>query len=150
VIPGASSTPTILAAPIGVAVDGGGGSTVDAAFSVLPVTGVFVADGAAVEAVAPTVDLGGGTDTETVLVNPDLEASGLTTRFQPYSLDGGVRSLGSVLGHVGPQSGWWNAVWARVSHMAPWLVGLTFAGAALEIRRRRRRRAAKAIDGPLA
>jgi hypothetical protein len=146
---GAQSSAPLLTASNAIGVDGGGGSGGDVAFAVLPVTAVSVAGGAAAGAVAPPFDLGGGTDTETVLVNPDLEASGLTTRFQPYRLGGASQDVRSLLGPIGPQSGWLAAWWARLSHMAPWLAGLIVAGAAFEIRRRRRR-AAKAIDRPLA
>jgi hypothetical protein len=141
---GAQSFAPLLTAPNAIGVDGGGSGD-EVAFAVLPVADV----GAAAGAVAPPVDLGGGTDTETVLVNPDLEASGLTTRFQPYRLGGASQDVRSLLGPISPQSGWLAAWWARLSHMAPWLAGLIVAGAAFEIRRRRRR-AAKAIDRPLA
>jgi len=145
---GAQSSAPLLTAPKAIAVDGGGSGD-EVAFAILPVTDVSVADGAGAGAVAAPFDLGGGTDVETVLVNPDLEASGLTTRFQPYGLDGGAQDVRSLLGPVGPQSGWLAAWWPRLSLMAPWLAGLIVAGAAFEIRRRRRR-AAKAIDRPLA
>jgi hypothetical protein len=157
-----SNSPAILAAIFGApssvpvlaasrAVDGGGGSGVDAAFSALPITDVPVADGAAADAVpvAPPFDLGGGTDTEIALASPDLEASGLTTRFQPYSLGGTAHDVQSLAAPIGPQSSWLAVWWTRLSHAAPWLTGLIVAGAAFEIRRRRRR-AIRAINRPLA
>lgn len=146
---GAPSAIPFLAAPGAIAVDGGGGSGVDAALAVLPVTDIPAADGVAAGPVALPFDLGGGTDTETVLASPDLEASGLTTRFQPYRLGSAAQDVRSVLAPIGPQSGWLAAWWARLSHVAPWLTGLIVAGAALEIRRRRRR-AIRAINRPLA
>jgi hypothetical protein len=142
VILGAPSSAAILTAPGKIPVDGGGGSGVDAGVGVVLTPGVPVADGAQGGVVARPIDLGGGTDAETVLVNPGLEASGLTTSFQPYTLDGAGLNLGSLLGHVGAQSSWLARLW----HVAPWLVGLIATGLGLEIRRRR---AAKAIDQPL-
>jgi hypothetical protein len=140
---GAQFSAPLFTAPNTIGVDGGGGGLVgDAAFAVLPVTTVSVVDGAATGAVAAPIDLGGGTDVETVLVNPELEGSGLTTRFQPYGLEGAAQDVRSLLNPVGPQSGWLAAWWARFSHAAPWMAGLIVAGAAFEIRRRRRRRTA--------
>jgi hypothetical protein len=145
---GAPSSAALLAAPGAIPVDGGGALGVDAAAAVAPVTGVPVADGAGNNVVARPIDLGGGTEAEIVLVNPDLETSGLATRFQPYSLDGAGLNLANLLSRPGPQSGWLAVWWARLSRFGPWLVGLTAVGAALEIRRRRR--AAKAAGRPLA
>jgi hypothetical protein len=141
---GASSTTPITFAPVPTPVtrvDGGGGSAVDAAALTLPTTGVAVADGAAGDA-AVRSDLGGGTDPGTVLANPELESSGLATRFQPYSLDVG-RSLAGIINPAAPQSSWLTTWLARLSHMAPWLIGLMAAGAGLEIRRRRLARLAR-------
>ena len=58
-------------------------------------------------------------------MNPDLETSGLATRFQPYSLDGAGLNLANLLSRPGPQSGWLAVWWARLSRFGPWLVGLT-------------------------
>ena len=72
--------------------NGGGASGVDASVVVVPTTGVAVADGAA-EGPTQPIDLGGGTEAQALVANPELEASGLATRFQPYSLDGVARAL---------------------------------------------------------
>ncbi len=144
---GVPPSSALLLAPDAMPVDGGGSSGVDAAALGVPVTGVAGADGAGGVVAAKPIDLGGGTDAEIVLVNPDLEAPGLTTTFQPYSLDGAGQNLARLFGRLGPQSGWLAAWLARLSHVAPWLAGLIAAGAALEIRRRR---AARAVDRSLA
>jgi hypothetical protein len=148
-IVGVPSSAALLSAPRAIPVDGGGASGVDAAAVVAPVTGVPVADGAGGNVVARPIDLGGGTEAEPLLVNPDLETAGLATRFQPYSLDGAGLNLASLLGRAGPQSGWFASWLTQLSYAAPWLVGLIAAGTALEIRRRRRR-AAKAVNQSLA
>ncbi len=140
---GAPASAAVLTTPGVAGVDGGGGSAVDAAIAVQPTAVAVVTDGAA--GTARLTDLGGGTEAAAVLVNPDMEPSGLTTRFQPFSLDAG-RTLGSLLGQVAPQSGWLSAWLTRSTQIAPWLVGLIAAGTALEIRRRRHLKVKQSIE----
>ena len=119
-----------LAAPDSIPVDGGGGIPTDVALAAVPLTDAAVPAGAP----ARPVDLGGGTDMEPVLANPDMQTSGLKTRFQPFSLSDAGGMLEGLLNPVVPKASWLTGWWMR---LAPWITALVAVGL-LEIRRRRR------------
>ena len=63
-------------------------------------------------------------------MNPELEASGLATRFSLTLSTASAQSVGNLVGRMAPQGGWMKAWMTRLPYITPWLAGLAAAGAA--------------------